>query len=265
VRQESDVREGDGGVLMTYGRGVDHPATAREEFVAGARACLPVVLGYMVVGLAFGIVARTAGLSVAEVVVMSLILYAGSAQFVVAGLLGAGAAAPAVIATVFLVNLRHVLYSAALAPHVRRVPTWQNALIGAELTDETFAIAAGHLHGDRQARAPWLFGLNVTAQATWVAATALGTLVGHALPDTHALGLDFALASMFAALLMMQVAGRSRTRVAVAVAAIGALLAVGSALVVPSSWAVILAALFAATAGALLEGRRLAAARRGLL
>lgn len=123
------MREGDGGVLMTYGRGVDHPATAREEFVAGARACLPVVLGYMVVGLAFGIVARTAGLSVAEVVVMSLILYAGSAQFVVAGLLGAGAAAPAVIATVFLVNLRHVLYSAALAPHVRRVPTWQNALI----------------------------------------------------------------------------------------------------------------------------------------
>jgi len=92
----------------------------------------------------------------------------------------------------------------------------------------------------------------------------LGTLVGHALPDMQALGLDFALTSMFAALLMMQVAGRPHARVAVAVAAIGALVAVGAALVVPSSWAVILAALFAATAGALLEGRRLAAPRWGL-
>lgn len=229
--------------------------TAGAEFVAGARACLPVVLGYLVIGAALGVVARTAGLSVAEAALMSLILYAGSAQFVVAGLLGAGAAAPAIVLTVFLVNLRHLLYSAALAPHLRRVPTWQNMLIGAQLTDETFAVAASHLPGDRQARASWLLGLNMAAQATWLAATTLGAVVGRALPDIHALGLDFALASMFAALLVARVMAWPRRRVAVIVAALGALVAVGAALIMPLSWAVILAALVAATAGALIEGR----------
>ncbi len=236
------------------------------EFFAGGRACLPLVLGYTVVGLAFGVVARTAGLSATEVAVMSLLLYAGASQFIVVALLGTGAAASVIVATVFLVNLRHLLYSAALAPHVRRLPLWQNALIGTELTDETFAVAASHLQGDRQARAPWMFGLNLTAQATWIATTTLGALVGRAIPDTHALGLDFALAAMFAALLVGQITARPRVRLAVTVAAIGAIVAVGAALVVPPSWAVIVAALVAATIGTLLEGRftpRTAGASKG--
>jgi 4-azaleucine resistance transporter AzlC len=96
-------------------------------FLAGVRDCLPVVLGYVAIGLAFGVVARTAGLSVLEVTLMSLILYAGSAQFITVGLIAAGAPALATVLTVALVNIRHLLYSAALAPHLRRASPWKNS------------------------------------------------------------------------------------------------------------------------------------------
>ena len=224
-----------------------------ERFSDGARACLPVVLGYLAIGVAFGVVARTAGLSTLEVALMSLLLYAGSAQFVAAGLIGTGASVSAIVVTVFLVNIRHFLYSAALSPRVRHLPVWKNVLIGAELTDETFSVAMSHLANDRAATAPWLFGLNVTAQTTWFTATTAGALVGRAIPDTRALGLDFALAAMFAALLVLQIANHPRLRHAIIVAAIAAVVAVGGAEIVSGSWAIIAAAVAAATAGVALE------------
>lgn len=109
---------------------------------------VPVVLGYIAIGLAFGVVAKTAGITVAEVALMSLILYAGSARFVMVRLIAAGMPAPTIIVTIFLVNVRHLLYSAAVSPHVRHLKAWQNMLIGAELTDETFAVASARLGRD---------------------------------------------------------------------------------------------------------------------
>ena len=226
-----------------------------ESFGDGVRACLPVVLGYLAIGLAFGVVGRTAGLTVPEVTLMSLILYAGSAQFVAASMIGTGASASAIVVTIFLVNVRHLLYSAALAPHVRKLPVWKNVLIGAELTDETFAVASSRLVGNRPAHAAWLFGINLTAQASWVAATTAGAILGHAISNTRALGLDFALAAMFAALLVLQITSRPRVRLAIVVAMIGAVVAVGGALVVAPSWAIIAATVIAASAGVAIEGR----------
>jgi 4-azaleucine resistance transporter AzlC len=243
------------GEQPTQGDRIAVQTATGERFRDGVRACLPVVMGYSVIGLAFGVLARTAGLSAPEVALMSLILYAGSAQFILAGLLDTGAAASAIVITIFLVNVRHLLYSAALAPHVRRLPAWQNVLVGAELTDETFAVATNHLAGERAGRAPWLFGLNLTAQVTWIVATTVGALVGSAIPDTSALGLDFALAAMFAALLVLLVVRRPRLRPAVAVAATGVVVGVGGALVVPASWAIIAAAVVAASVGVAIEGR----------
>ncbi len=218
------------------------------------RASLPVVVGYAAIGFAFGVVAGTAGLRVPEVTLMSLILYAGSAQFVMAGLLGAGAPAVTIIATVFLVNLRHFLYSAALVPYLRRLPVWQNTLIAAELTDETFAVATGHLAQGRRPGAGWFYGLNITAQAAWVIATTLGAIAGSAVPDARALGLDFALPAMFAALLVLQIAARSRVHPALWVAVTAAAIAVGGAMVIPASWAIIAATLVAAGVGVAIEG-----------
>src|SRR3990172_12658401 len=89
---------------------------AEPGFASGARAGLPVVLGYLSIGFAAGVVQRASGLSVAEVMLMSLVLYAGSAQFVAASMIAAASPPLAVIATVLFVNLRHLLLSAALPP-----------------------------------------------------------------------------------------------------------------------------------------------------
>ena len=111
-------------------------------FAAGARAGAPVVFGYLGIGFAAGVVERAAGLSYAEVLLISMVLYAGSAQFIVTSMLSLASPPSAIVLTVLFVNLRHLLLSAALAPHLRALRPWQNALLGLQLTDETFVVAA---------------------------------------------------------------------------------------------------------------------------
>lgn len=229
-------------------------AQSNRQFSAGVRDCLPVVLGYIAIGLAFGVVGRTAGLSVLEVFLLSVFLYAGSAQFIFASLAAALSPTVVIVLTIFLVNIRHSLYSAALSPHLRGQPLWKNLLIGAQLTDETFALATSHLVRGRAADPAWLFGINLTAQFTWVVATTLGALLGQAVSNVTTFGLDYALTAMFAALLVLQMANHPRLRAALAVALLAALLAVGGTLILPASWAILLAAVVAASAGLALEG-----------
>jgi 4-azaleucine resistance transporter AzlC len=225
----------------------------RDRFTAGMRDCLPVVLGYLAIGMAFGVVARTTGLSVAEATLMSLVLYAGSAQFITAGMLAAGSPALAIIVTVALVNIRHLFYSAALAPHLQRAPLWKNLLVGVELTDETFALVASRFGTGTSVDHPRLFGVNVTAQFTWVAATCVGSLLGQKVANVSSLGLDFALTAMFAALLVLQIVHRPQMRIAIGVAAAAVLVAVAGGVLLSSSWAIVAAAVAAATLGVALE------------
>jgi 4-azaleucine resistance transporter AzlC len=179
--------------------------SSRVRFFTGVRDCYPVLLGYIPVGLAFGVVARTSGLSVAEVGLMSLLLYAGSAQFILVGLFTAGASVIATTVTVALVNIRHLLYSAALAPRLNRAPLWQNALVGAQLTDETFAFATGRLSPGEKADHAWIFGVQMIANLTWISSTMVGARLGQAIGNVSAFGLDYALTASFAALLVLQV------------------------------------------------------------
>jgi 4-azaleucine resistance transporter AzlC len=199
------------------------------------------------------VVERAAGLSVAEVALLSLVLYAGSAQFVAASMIAAASPAAAIVVTVFFVNLRHLLLSAALAPALSRLPSWQNALVGAQLTDETFVIAWGRVAAGGTLTAPWMWGLNVSAYLAWAAANVAGALFGAALGDSRALGFDFALTAMFAALLVLQLQAAPARGRAVAVAVLAAVLAIALSQVLPGTWFVIVATLAAATAGFLLE------------
>lgn len=211
------------------------------------------VLGYLSIGFAAGVVERAAGLSVAEVALLSLILYAGSAQFVTAGMIAASSPVAAIVFTVFLVNLRHLLLSAALAPALSRLPAWKNALIGAQLTDETFVIAWGRAADGHALSAPWMWGLNLAAYLAWAAANVAGALLGGALGDSRALGFDFALTAMFAALLVLQLQASRTRRRAIVVAAVAAALGLALSQVLPGTWFVIVATLAAATLGFALE------------
>jgi 4-azaleucine resistance transporter AzlC len=225
-------------------------------FASGAQAALPVVLGYLSIGFAAGVVQHASGLSVAEVMLMSLVLYAGSAQFVAASMIAAASPPLAVIATVFFVNLRHLLLSAALAPYFSRVPAWKNALLGAQLTDETFVVALNHLQGQpvgQGAPASWMAGLNLAAYASWAVANLAGALAGGLVGHARALGFDFALPAMFAALLVIQFAAQANRLRALAVTLASSALSVGIALALPGNWNILIATVAGASLGAALE------------
>ena len=218
-------------------------------FFAGMKAAYPIVLGYLPVGMAFGVLASASGFPVWGVALMSVLVYAGSGQFIGASMWAQGAAFGTIVFTIFLVNMRHLLFSAALAPSLRYVPRWKSAGLSYTITDESFAVATATLQG-RPTTAAWLAGLQWTSHTSWLTATVLGAVVGRWLPDTRVLGLDFALPAMFIALLIMQVRNRGH----VAVAALAGVASVWLAVVLPGNWNVIAATLLAATVGVLCGG-----------
>ena len=175
---------------------------------------LPITLGYVPVGMAYGVLAGKAGLSALNVLLMSVLVYAGSAQLVAVGLFAAGASGLAVVAMTVAVNLRHVLFSAAMAPLLSGWRKRELAAFAFELTDESFALHAARFgRGDRDKGLT--LSINVLAQASWVAGTALGVALGDILGDGRAYALDFALPGMFLALLAGQLGSRSHIAAAV--------------------------------------------------
>ncbi len=226
-----------------------------DTFTDGARAGLPVVLGYLGIGLAAGVVERAAGLSYAEVLLLSMVLYAGSAQFVLTSMVALASPLSAVVLTVFFVNVRHLLLSAALAPYFRRLPAWKSALLGLQLTDETFVVAAGRFAKRPPEGAAWMAGLNLAAYSTWAMANLAGAAFSAQFAGSAAATrvLGFALPCMFAGLLVLQLAAQSRIRTGLAVALFAAALGVAVQVARPGPWAVILATLAGATLGLALE------------
>jgi 4-azaleucine resistance transporter AzlC len=222
-----------------------------RSFLDGVRAASPIVLGYLPIGFAFGVLARTTGLTVAEIGLMSLLVYAGSSQFIGAGMIGAGASALAIVTTTFLVNLRHLLMSTALVPSMRQNWAWQNSLLAYGITDETFAVATGILQG-RAAPPVFMAGLHVTAQSSWVVVSVVGALAGEMARNTTALGLDFALPAMFIGLLIPNLQGPARRARLISGLCAALVAAVILTLVPGAGWAVILATLVAATVGVML-------------
>src|SRR2546422_1318728 len=210
------------------------------------RAAVPVVLGYLGIGIAAGVVERGAGLSYAEVLLISAVLYAGSAQFVTS-MLSLASSASAIVLTVFFLNLRHLLLSAALAPALRGVPAWKNALLGLQLTDETFVVASGR----RPLSPAWMAGLNLAAWSAWAMANLAGAALSGAARDTRTLA--FALPAMFAGLLVLQVRIQPRLREALGVALFSGAAGAGIQLAAPGPGAVIGATVLGATLGLSLE------------
>lgn len=226
------------------------------KFMEGVRDCLPTVLGYLSIGFAAGVIGHTSGLSAAEITLMSLLVYAGSAQFIMAGMFAVGSPALAVIMTVFLVNLRHLLMSASLAPYFRHLPVWKNFILGAQMTDETFGVASTRLSGEEKGSGSWMLGLNVTAQANWVLATGIGALFGQFIEDPKALGLDFALPAMFIGLLALQLAARKKWRTDIVVMVVAVVCTLLGSFWLSPSLSVLVAIVAAASAGMWVEACR---------
>lgn len=222
------------------------PRQPRAPWAAGFGQAVPVMLGYVPVAFAFGVLGHTAGLPWWAMVAMSAFVYGGSSQFAALQLLAVGAAPYAIVLTTFVVNLRHLLLSAAIAPRLAGWRRREQALFAYELTDEAFAVHSAQYAERAERPKAEVFTFNTAVHASWVAGTLAGVLAGDLVTDVEAWGLDYALPAMFMALLAAGVIA-DRRGLAVAVVAGGG--AVGLTLLGLQYWAVLVAAAVAATFG----------------
>jgi 4-azaleucine resistance transporter AzlC len=194
------------------------------EFIAGVRDELPILLGVIPFGMIYGVLAIAAGLPVGAAQAMSAIVFAGSAQFLAVKLIATGTPALVVILTAFIVNLRHALYSASLAPYLQKVsPLWKG-LLAYLLTDEAYAVTITHYNaldsssnhtGHKDKRRFYLLGAGLALWVSWQISTAVGIFLGAQVPSSWSL--DFTLALTFIALLVPNI--KDRASVAAALAA----------------------------------------------
>lgn len=197
--------------------------STRNEFFNGVKAELPILAGTMPFGMIFGTLAVASGLPGSIAFGMSSIVFAGSAQFVTAQLIAQATPWFVIILTAAVINVRHVLYSASLAPHVQHLPARWKALIAYLLTDEAYAVAITRYnqpdHGGPNGH--WFtFGAGITLWASWQLATAVGVVLGVLVPA--AWSLDFALPLTFIALVVPAL----HDRAIIAAAAVAGIIAV---------------------------------------
>jgi 4-azaleucine resistance transporter AzlC len=209
-------------------------------------------LGYIPIGFAYGVLAQKAGLSAFNTLAMSIFVYAGSSQLIAVGLFAAGAAPVSIILTTFVVNLRHMLMSSALAPYLSRWNKLELSVFAFEVTDESFALHSLEFPKSAPQGGPGAaesIALNMTAQISWILGGWLGLVTGSMIADIKLFALDYALPAMFIALLMMQI--KDQVQVAVAIAT--GIIAVGLLLMGLDQWYVIIATLIGATLGMMVE------------
>ena len=174
------------------------------SFSQGVKDCVPTLIGYISIGIAMGIVGAASNLSILEVALLSILVYAGAAQFIICALLVSGSPFSVIVFTTFIVNLRHFLLSMTIAPSFKNYSLLKNIGIGSLLTDESFGVAANKIAKREMINASWMNGLNLTAYFFWILSCTLGAVFGKWISNPEVLGLDFSLTAMFLALLVLQ-------------------------------------------------------------
>lgn len=222
-----------------------------QSFWSGVRAELPLLIGVVPFGLIYGVLALEAGLPPVTAQMMSSIVFAGSAQFITAQLVREAVPGLVIVLTIAVVNLRHMLYSASVAPYLRALPMRWKVLLSYLLTDEAYAVTI--VHYEKEGLSPtghWFFlGTSLTLWVSWQLSTAAGILLGTTLPESWPL--DFALPITFIALIMPT--QKDRPAIAASLTAgVVALFAHG----LPYKLGLMLAGVLGILVGTVLEGRK---------
>ena len=220
----------------------------RKNFWSGVRSELPLLIGVFPFGLIYGVLAISSGLSVPAAQMMSSIVFAGSAQFITAQLFHVSAPGIVLILTIAVVNLRHILYSASLAPYLSSLSMRWKVWLSYFLTDEAYApsIIYYEEHGLTPFSHWFVLGAGFSLWFTWQLSTAIGIFLGSAVPESWSL--DFALPLTFIAMVMPVLKNHPSILAALS-AGIVALLAYS----LPYKLGLILAALIGIAVGTFLE------------
>lgn len=221
-----------------------------EEAWAALRDCTPVVLGVIPFGITCGIMGLTAQMSGLETFLMSVLVFAGAAQFICitmleAGLVGWGI----IILTTLLVNLRHLIMGSSLAPYMTKLPFSLQAFLAFFMTDESYALTISRIHKTRYSVTYQLI-VSTMLYFVWVLATLVGVVLGSYISDPLTWGLDFAMPATFLVLLIPLL----KDRINFIVFGIAAVTAVAAALYLPGKWYIIIACLVASLIGGFLGG-----------
>jgi len=180
------------------------PASSRNRYSAfndGLKAAIPIAIGYIPIGITFGLLARSAGIPNHITLMMSLVIFAGASQFVGINLIALGTSYWEIVLTTFILNLRHLLMSASLSQRITHgTSKGILALLSFGITDETFTVAS--FREEAQLKPEFLAGLNLLAFSAWNAGTWMGFFLAAGLAEAVKNSMGIALYVMFIGLLV---------------------------------------------------------------
>ncbi|WP_017726883.1 AzlC family ABC transporter permease [Halalkalibacterium ligniniphilum] len=211
----------------------------KSEFSRGLLAGMTIAIGYMPAALTFGLLAKGTGLTFLETVAMSIFIFAGASQYMALNLLAIGTGAFEIIFTTFIVNIRHLLMSAAVREKMEDDHPFKRAITAFGITDEVFAMVATQ---NERVKTSYIMGVALLAYVSWVGHSAIGYVAGTALPATLQQSMGIALYAMFIALLMPSL---RKHRYVLLLAGSAALFNLLFSMFLPSGWAIICATLLA--------------------
>ena len=174
-----------------------------QSFLTGGRDTAPLIIAAAPFGLVYGALAINQGLSEILVMAMSLFVFAGASQFVAVTLLASSTAFPIILATVFIINLRHMLYAASLMQQLANVSGWLRIPMAFWLTDETFAVVSNRESQIKQTQVQnsefisYYLGSGISMYSSWGFFSWLGMTVGQEIPDITRWGLDVTMVVAF--------------------------------------------------------------------
>ncbi|MBQ8408080.1 MAG: AzlC family ABC transporter permease [Clostridia bacterium] len=216
----------------------------RKQYLYGLRAGLPVIFGFIPVGIAFAIMARQEGFSILQTCAMSLSVFAGASQMMSVGMYAQGASIIAIIVATFILNLRHVIMSTCVAERMPKLKLWQKFLAGFGVTDESFAIFTAE---KKEKCTVWFFfGMITVTYSSWNIGTLIGAVASNFLPDILTASFGVALYAMFIGLLVPNLTRNWRLGVLVVMTAVCNTL---FNLFMDQSWALIASTLLCAAVG----------------
>lgn len=228
------------------------PPRLSDDLYAGARTFLPVAISIAAYGVVWGVLARGAGLSLLEVIMMSGLVFAGSAQFVALDLWTVTPSSlpvgPLIVAAL-IINLRYLLLTATLRPLFGPGQQLRGALTMFMVSDETWALTIGEMNRGARGTVGFLVGAGMVAYGVWMATTVTGHVLGSVIDDPTTYGLDFAFTATFLALLL----GMWKGKADLVPWLVGGLAAIISAKLIPGSWYILVGGIAGSLAGAILD------------
>lgn len=228
---------------------VNKPAA---EYRKGFQSGISIAIGYAPIALTFGLLAKTTGLSIGETALMSLLVFAGAAQYISLSLLSLGTGIFEIILTTFIVNIRHFLMSTSLNEKWEDSQTANKAILSFGITDETFSVAAVR---DEKVTSGYMLGLISISYSSWVVCSGLGHLIGASLPQTLQESMSVALYAMFVGLLVPSMKKSAKVVfLAVLAACFNTIFTLTNAL--STGWAIVLATLLSAVIVELIENAK---------